>query len=178
LTTCPAATRSSPQGSSLPPATSERRRRATSPPVTPSRATARTSSGTAAAATRCRRTPAARASRPGSAEHLSVEASHGAAPPRPYNQGVLSEPLTSEQTEIRDLVRTLARERIAPRAAEIDKSADFPLDMVDLFREHELFGLPFDDEYGGTGTGALMVLVAVEEISKVCATTGLILAVQ
>ena len=107
-----------------------------------------------------------------------MEASHGAAPPRPYNQGVLSEPLTGEQTEIRDLVRTLARERIAPRAAEIDKSAEFPWDMVDLFREHELFGLPFEEEYGGTGTGALLVLVAVEEISKVCATTGLILAVQ
>jgi len=91
---------------------------------------------------------------------------------------VLSEPLTGEQTEIRDLVRTLARERIAPRAAEIDKSAEFPWDMVDLFREHELFGLPFEEEYGGTGTGALLVLVAVEEISKVCATTGLILAVQ
>jgi len=91
---------------------------------------------------------------------------------------VPSDPLTDEQREIRDLVRTLARERIAPRAAEIDKSAEFPWDLVDLFREHELFGLPFDEEYGGTGTGALMVLVAVEEISKVCATTGLILAVQ
>ena len=89
-----------------------------------------------------------------------------------------SDPLTDEQREIRDLVRTLARERIAPRAAEIDKSAEFPWDLVDLFREHELFGLPFDEEYGGTGTGALMVLVAVEEISKVCGTTGLILAVQ
>src|SRR5438034_2835736 len=89
-----------------------------------------------------------------------------------------SEPLTDEQREIRDLVRALARERIAPRAAEIDKLAEFPWDMVELFREHELFGLPFEEEYGGSGTGALMVLVAVEEISKVCATTGLILAVQ
>jgi len=50
--------------------------------------------------------------------------------------------------------------------------------MVELFREHELFGLPFEERYGGTGTGALMVLVAIEELSKVCATTGLILAVQ
>ena len=90
----------------------------------------------------------------------------------------LSDPLTDEQREIRELVRTLARERIAPRAAEIDKTAEFPWDMVELFREHELFGLPFDEEHGGTGTGALMVLVAIEEISKVCATTGLILAVQ
>jgi alkylation response protein AidB-like acyl-CoA dehydrogenase len=88
------------------------------------------------------------------------------------------DPLTEEQREIRDLVRTLARERVAPRAAEIDKSAEFPWDMVELLREHELFGLPFDEEYGGTGTGALMVLVAIEELSKVCATTGLLLAVQ
>jgi alkylation response protein AidB-like acyl-CoA dehydrogenase len=91
---------------------------------------------------------------------------------------VPSDPLSEEQREIRDLVRTLARERVAPRAAEIDKSAEFPSDMVELLREHELFGLPFDEEYGGTGTGALMVLVAIEELSKVCATTGLLLAVQ
>jgi alkylation response protein AidB-like acyl-CoA dehydrogenase len=91
---------------------------------------------------------------------------------------VPSDPLSDEQREIRDLVRDLARERVAPRAAEIDKSAEFPWDMVELMREHELFGLPFDEEHGGTGTGALMVLVAIEELSKVCATTGLILAVQ
>jgi alkylation response protein AidB-like acyl-CoA dehydrogenase len=88
------------------------------------------------------------------------------------------DPLTDEQREIRDLVRTLARERVAPRAAEIDKKGEFPWDMVELFREHELFGLPFEEQYGGTGTGALMVLVAIEELSKVCATTGLIMAVQ
>ena len=88
------------------------------------------------------------------------------------------DPLTDEQREIRDLVRTLARERVAPRAAEIDKQGEFPWDMVELFRDHELFGLPFEEQYGGTGTGALMVLVAVEELSKVCATTGLIMAVQ
>jgi alkylation response protein AidB-like acyl-CoA dehydrogenase len=88
------------------------------------------------------------------------------------------DPLSDEQREIRDLVRTLARERIAPRAAEIDKTAEFPWDMVELMREHELFGLPYDEEHGGTGTGALMVLVAIEEMAKVCATTALILAVQ
>jgi alkylation response protein AidB-like acyl-CoA dehydrogenase len=91
---------------------------------------------------------------------------------------VSSDPLTDEQRQIRDLVRDLAREQVAPRAAEIDKSAEFPWDMVELLREHELFGLPFDEEHGGTGTGALLVLVAIEELSKVCATTGLLLAVQ
>jgi alkylation response protein AidB-like acyl-CoA dehydrogenase len=88
------------------------------------------------------------------------------------------EPLTEEQREIRDLVRQLARERIAPRAAEIDEKHEFPWDVVELFRDHELFGLFFDEEFGGTGTGTLLSLVVIEEVSKVCATSGLILAVQ
>jgi len=88
------------------------------------------------------------------------------------------EPLSAEQLEIRELVRTLARERIAPRAAEIDESHEFPWDVVELFREHGLFGLFFDQEYGGLGTGTLLSLVAIEEVSKVCATSGLILTVQ
>jgi alkylation response protein AidB-like acyl-CoA dehydrogenase len=88
------------------------------------------------------------------------------------------DPLTEEQREIRDLVRQLARERIAPRAAEIDESHEFPWDVVALFRENDLFGLFFDEQYGGLGTGTLLSLVAIEEVSKVCATSGLILAVQ
>jgi alkylation response protein AidB-like acyl-CoA dehydrogenase len=88
------------------------------------------------------------------------------------------EPLTDEQRELRDLVRQLARERIAPRAAEIDLSHEFPWDVVELFRDHEVFGLYFPEEYGGTGTGTLLSLIAIEEVSKVCATSGLILAVQ
>src|SRR5581483_1996148 len=83
-----------------------------------------------------------------------------------------------EQREIRELVRTLARERIAPRAAEIDRTAEFPWDVVELYRENGLFGLMFDEEHGGVGASALMTLVAIEEVSKVCATSGLILAVQ
>jgi alkylation response protein AidB-like acyl-CoA dehydrogenase len=86
--------------------------------------------------------------------------------------------LTGEQRELRELVRSLARERIAPRAAQIDESHEFPWDVVELFREHGLFGLLFDEEWGGTGTGTLLALVAIEEVSKVCATSGLILAVQ
>src|SRR4051794_5017017 len=86
--------------------------------------------------------------------------------------------LSGEQRELRDLVRTLARERIAPRAAEIDESHEFPWDVVELFRENDIFGLLYDEEHGGLGTGALLALVAIEEVSKVCATSGLILAVQ
>jgi alkylation response protein AidB-like acyl-CoA dehydrogenase len=88
------------------------------------------------------------------------------------------DPLTEEQRELRDLVRTLTRDRIAPRAAEIDSSHEFPWDVVELFREHELFGLLFDEDVGGTGTGSLLALVAVEEVAKACATSALILAVQ
>jgi alkylation response protein AidB-like acyl-CoA dehydrogenase len=86
--------------------------------------------------------------------------------------------LTAEQREIRELVRTLARERIAPRAAEIDKTAEFPWDVVELFREHGIFTTLADEEFGGIGASALMTLVSIEEISKVCGTSGLILAVQ
>ena len=88
------------------------------------------------------------------------------------------EPLSDDQLEIRELVRTLARERIAPRAAEIDASHEFPWDIVELYREHGIFGLFFDELYGGTGTGTLLSLIAIEEVSKVCATSGVILAVQ
>jgi alkylation response protein AidB-like acyl-CoA dehydrogenase len=88
------------------------------------------------------------------------------------------DPLTDEQRELRELVRTLTRERIAPRAAEIDASHEFPWDVVELFREHELFGLLYDEEHGGTGTGTLVALVAIEEVAKACATSALILAVQ
>jgi alkylation response protein AidB-like acyl-CoA dehydrogenase len=88
------------------------------------------------------------------------------------------EPLTEEQREIRDLVRQVTRERIAPRAAEIDESHEFPWDVVELFRENDVFGLFFDEEHGGLGTGTVLALMAIEEVSKVCATSGLILAVQ
>jgi alkylation response protein AidB-like acyl-CoA dehydrogenase len=88
------------------------------------------------------------------------------------------EVLTAEQRELRELVRTLARERIAPRAAEIDESHEFPWDVVELYREQGIFGLLFEEEWGGTGTGTLLSLVAIEEIAKVCATSSLILAAQ
>src|SRR5881398_709775 len=88
------------------------------------------------------------------------------------------DPLSDEQREIRELVRTIARERIAPRAAEIDKSAEFPWDVVEVFRENDLFGVMYDEEYGGIGESSLMTLVTIEELSKVCATSGLIIAVQ
>jgi alkylation response protein AidB-like acyl-CoA dehydrogenase len=87
-------------------------------------------------------------------------------------------PQTEEQDMLVEAVRTLARERIAPRAAEVDKRAEFPWDAVELLRENEVFALGFAPEYGGTGTGTLTFLRAVEELSWADATVGLILAVQ
>src|SRR5919112_880281 len=86
--------------------------------------------------------------------------------------------LTDEQIEFRDAIRKMVAERVAPRAAEIDAKAEYPWDLRRLFAEHDLFGLPFDEEHGGTGTGTLMLNVAVEEIARACASSALMLMIQ
>jgi alkylation response protein AidB-like acyl-CoA dehydrogenase len=86
--------------------------------------------------------------------------------------------LNEEQLMIQRSVRELAQARIAPRAAEIDEKEEFPWDVVELYRSHDLFALPFPPEYGGLSGSALTLNVAIEEIAKVCATSALILAVQ
>src|SRR5919112_550520 len=86
--------------------------------------------------------------------------------------------LTQEQLDFRDTIRQIVRERVAPRAAEIDAKAEYPWDIRRLFAEQDLLGLPFDEEYGGTGTGTLMLNVAVEEIARACASSALILMIQ
>jgi alkylation response protein AidB-like acyl-CoA dehydrogenase len=86
--------------------------------------------------------------------------------------------LTEEQQMLRDAVRVLADDRVAPRAAEIDKSGEFPEDMRRLLADHDILALPFPTEHGGLGGELLTVCLAVEQLSRACATTGLILAVQ
>ena len=86
--------------------------------------------------------------------------------------------LTEEQALLRDAVRTLADERVAPRAAEIDKTGEFPEDLRQLLAAQDILALPFPEEYGGLGGDLLSVCLAVEQLSRACATTGLILAVQ
>jgi alkylation response protein AidB-like acyl-CoA dehydrogenase len=86
--------------------------------------------------------------------------------------------LTEEQLMLRDAVRVLADEQIGPRAAEIDRTAEFPWDVKELLASHDILGLPFPVEYGGLGGELLTVALAIEQISRVCATSGLILAVQ
>src|SRR2546421_9698299 len=86
--------------------------------------------------------------------------------------------IPQEHLDFRDTIRQIAQERIAPRAAEIDEKAEYPQDLRELLSEQDILGLPFDVEHGGTGTGALMLNIAVEEIAKACASTALILMVQ
>src|SRR5258705_577063 len=86
--------------------------------------------------------------------------------------------LPQEHKEFRDTIRQIVRERVAPRAAEIDAKAEYPWDIRKLFAEQDILGLPFDTEYGGTGTGTLMLQIAVAEIAKACASSALILMIQ
>src|SRR5579884_302217 len=83
-----------------------------------------------------------------------------------------------EHLDFRETIAQIARERIAPRAAEIDEKAEYPHDLRRLLAEQDILGLPFDTEHGGTGTGTLMLNMAIEEIAKACASTALILMVH
>ena len=80
--------------------------------------------------------------------------------------------LGEEQLAVQELVRRVAREKVAPRAQEIDRTAEYPHDMFELLRELGLFTLPFPAEYGGTGS-MLSACIAVEELGRVCYNTGL-----
>jgi alkylation response protein AidB-like acyl-CoA dehydrogenase len=86
--------------------------------------------------------------------------------------------IPQEHLDFRATIREIAEQRIAPRAAEIDEQAAYPHDLRQLLAEQDILGLPFETEHGGTGTGALMLNMAVEEIAKACASTALILMVQ
>src|ERR1700736_292164 len=86
--------------------------------------------------------------------------------------------IPQEHLDFRATIREIAERRIAPRAAEIDEQAAYAHDLRHLLAEQDILGLPFETEHGGTGTGALMLNMAVEEIAKACASTALILMIQ
>ncbi|HLZ57434.1 MAG TPA: acyl-CoA dehydrogenase family protein, partial [Ktedonosporobacter sp.] len=75
-------------------------------------------------------------------------------------------------------IREIAQERVAPRAAAIDHSGEFPWDMKELLAQQDILAMPFPTEYGGIGASELAISMAIEELSRCCATTGLLLAVQ
>ena len=85
--------------------------------------------------------------------------------------------LTDDQRQIQELIRRVARDKVAPRANEIDRTAEYPSDMYALLKELGLFTLPFPVEYGGTGS-MLSACIAVEELGRVCYNTAYLLVVQ
>ncbi len=89
----------------------------------------------------------------------------------------MSYELGEEQVAVQTLIRRIAREKVAPRADEIDRTATYPQDMFDLLKELGLFTLPFPAEYGGGGS-MLSACVAVEELARVCYNTAYLLLVQ
>jgi alkylation response protein AidB-like acyl-CoA dehydrogenase len=86
--------------------------------------------------------------------------------------------IPQEMVDFRETIRQIATEKIAPRAGDIDRNAEYPHDIRKILGEQDILGLPFDEAYGGTGTGTLMLQIGVEEIAKACASSALILMIQ
>ncbi len=93
------------------------------------------------------------------------------------NRITMTYKLTDDQLQIQDLLRRVARERVAQRAAEIDRTAEYPSDMFELLKELGLFTLPFPAQYGGTGS-MLSASIAIEELARVCYNTAYLLLLQ
>jgi alkylation response protein AidB-like acyl-CoA dehydrogenase len=83
--------------------------------------------------------------------------------------------LTEEQEMIRDLCRQIAEEKVKPVREELDESGEFPWDIMKVFAEADLAGISIAEEYGGMGGGVMDGVIAVEELSKVCAGIALCL---
>src|SRR5689334_17164605 len=86
--------------------------------------------------------------------------------------------LSEEEQEMINVVREFADQYVAPRAAEIDQSGQFPWDVLEHMAELDLLALPFPPAYAGIGASDLLVVMAVEELARRCASTSLILAAQ
>jgi alkylation response protein AidB-like acyl-CoA dehydrogenase len=86
--------------------------------------------------------------------------------------------LTEEQRAIRDLARDFAQKEIAPIAAQIDESGEFPYETANKMGELGLMGIEIPEQYGGAGLDAVSYVLAVEEVSKVCASHGVIMSVN
>ncbi|MGO4887525.1 acyl-CoA dehydrogenase [Anaerobacillus sp. MEB173] len=81
--------------------------------------------------------------------------------------------LTKEQQMIKEMVRDFAQNEIAPRAEELDRTGEFPTDIFKKMGELGLMGIPFPEEYGGSGGDTISYALAVEEIGRACGGTGL-----
>jgi alkylation response protein AidB-like acyl-CoA dehydrogenase len=86
--------------------------------------------------------------------------------------------LTDEQQLLRKSVRQLADEKIAPRAAEVDETAEFPQDVLAELVRAGFHAVHIPEQYGGMGADAISACIVVEEIARVCASSSLIPAVN
>ena len=86
--------------------------------------------------------------------------------------------LSEEQNLLRETVRRFAEEVVKPRAAEIDESGEFPREFYDQAGELGLAGVAVPEEFGGSGMGSIAYCLVIEEISRVCASSGVILSVN
>jgi alkylation response protein AidB-like acyl-CoA dehydrogenase len=84
--------------------------------------------------------------------------------------------LNEEQKMVRDMVRDFAQKEVAPRAALVDKTEEFPAENIRKMGELGLLGLPLPEQYGGGGGDYLSYAIAVEEIARACGSTALIYA--
>jgi alkylation response protein AidB-like acyl-CoA dehydrogenase len=85
---------------------------------------------------------------------------------------------SEEQLAIRDSIRELVQDRVAPRAADVDANEEYPKDIERLFAENGILAIPFPEEYGGISGSSVTICMGIEEIAKACTTSSLILAVQ
>ena len=86
--------------------------------------------------------------------------------------------LNEDQVAIRDSVREFAAGEVAPRAAEIDKSSEFPKDVVAKCAEMGYLGVAVPESLGGSGLDTVSYALIIEELSAACATTGVIVSVN
>src|ERR1700690_3996575 len=86
--------------------------------------------------------------------------------------------LTEEQRMLRDMARDFAQREVAPKAAELDKSARWPSEILAKMAELGLLGVAIPQEHGGAGMDTLSYALAMEEISAACASCGVIMSVN
>ncbi len=86
--------------------------------------------------------------------------------------------LTEEQKMIRDTARDFATKEVEPRAKQLDADSEWPSDLVKRMGELGLMGVAVPEEHGGAGSDAVSYALAMEEICRACASTGVIMSVN
>ena len=86
--------------------------------------------------------------------------------------------LTQEHEALREAIRSLADDKIAPRAAEVDESGEFPWDVFEALAKNDFSAVHIPEAYGGAGADAIATAIVIEEVARACASSSLIPAVN